>query len=40
MVRLLAGLDIPFLIHHPPELRKVVHQYALTLAGYAQRLDE
>jgi predicted DNA-binding transcriptional regulator YafY len=39
MARLLAGLGAPFAIHHPPELRDVMRQYADTLAGYAQRSD-
>ena len=37
---LLAGLGIPFIIHHPSELRDVVRQYALALAGYAQQPDK
>jgi len=37
MARLLAGLGVPFRIHHPPELHDVMRQYAETLAGYAQR---
>lgn len=40
MARLLAGVGIPFIIHQPPELRNVIRQYALTLAGYAQQPDE
>jgi predicted DNA-binding transcriptional regulator YafY len=40
MARLLAGLGIPFLIHHPPELRDVMREYAETLARYAQRSGE
>jgi predicted DNA-binding transcriptional regulator YafY len=39
MARTLAGLGIPFIIHRPHELRDVVHQYALTLASYAQQSD-
>jgi predicted DNA-binding transcriptional regulator YafY len=35
--RLLAGLGMPFIIHHPPELRTVLKQYALTIANYAER---
>lgn len=31
----LAGLGVPFVIHHPPELRAVVCRYALSLANYA-----
>lgn len=37
MARLLAGLGIPFMIHHPPELRTVFRQYALTMMSYAER---
>jgi predicted DNA-binding transcriptional regulator YafY len=37
MARLLAGLGIPFVIHHPPELRTVFRQYALTMMSYAER---
>lgn len=37
VARLLASLTIPFIIHHPPELREVVRQHALTLASYAER---
>jgi len=39
MARLLAGLGIPFLIHHPPELHAVMREYAETLARYAQSTD-
>lgn len=35
MARLLAGLGIPFVIHHPPELRTVFRQYALEMMSYA-----
>jgi hypothetical protein len=31
---------LPFIIHHPPELRDVVRQYALTLADYAMQFHE
>jgi len=37
MARFLAGLGIPFIIHHPAELRTVVREYALTMASYAER---
>jgi predicted DNA-binding transcriptional regulator YafY len=37
MARLLAGMGIPFVIRHPPELRTVVRQYALLIMRYAQR---
>lgn len=40
VARLLAGLGIPFIIHHPAELREVVRQYALALAGYAQQPEK
>ncbi|GCE08097.1 helix-turn-helix transcriptional regulator [Dictyobacter aurantiacus] len=33
----LAGLGIPFTIHHPPELRTALRQYALTMIDYAKR---
>src|SRR5262245_55684027 len=39
MARLLAGLGVPFLIHHPPELHAVMREYAETLARYAQSTD-
>lgn len=35
----LAGLGIPFIIHHPPELRIVLRHYAFTLANYAERTE-
>ena len=34
--RFLAGLGVPLVIHHPPELRAVVRQYALALANQAE----
>lgn len=37
MARLLAGLGIPFIIHHPDELRTVVRHYALEMISYADR---
>lgn len=40
MARLLGGMGLPFIIHHPPELRDMVRQYALTLLGYAERTRE
>lgn len=40
IARLLAGLGIPFIIYHPPELHDVMRQYALTLASYAERTGE
>jgi predicted DNA-binding transcriptional regulator YafY len=39
MARFLAGLGVPFIIHHPPELQSVLRDYALTLASYAQRME-
>ena len=40
MARLLAGVGIPFVIRHPPELRDAVLLYGITLAGYAQQIHE
>jgi predicted DNA-binding transcriptional regulator YafY len=40
VARLLAGLGIPFIIHHPSELHEAVYQYALTLASYAKMSDK
>jgi predicted DNA-binding transcriptional regulator YafY len=37
MARLLAGLGMPFVIHHPPELRTVLRHYALKMMSYAER---
>jgi predicted DNA-binding transcriptional regulator YafY len=37
MAHFLAGLALPFSIHHPPELRAVLRDYALTLANAATR---
>jgi len=37
--RLLAGLGVPFIIHHPPELRTVLREYALTLASSAEQTE-
>ena len=39
MARFLAGLGLPLIIHHPPELRTVLRHYALTLANYAERTE-
>src|SRR5260221_555486 len=39
MARFLAGLGLPLIIHHPPELRTVLRQYALTIASYAERTE-
>ena len=38
--RLLAGLGIPFIIHHPPELRTVFRHYALVMMSYAEQTEE
>jgi predicted DNA-binding transcriptional regulator YafY len=40
MARVLAGLGVPFRIHHPPELRDVMTEYAEALACYAQCLGK
>jgi predicted DNA-binding transcriptional regulator YafY len=37
MARLLAGLAMPFAIHHPPELRATVRHHALMMMSYAER---
>jgi len=37
MAHFLAGLALPFVIHHPPELRTVLRDYALALANAAER---
>ncbi len=39
MAHFLAGLGVPFIIHHPPELQTVLRDYALTLASYAERAN-
>jgi predicted DNA-binding transcriptional regulator YafY len=39
MAHLLAVLDMPFIIHHPPELRDVLRAHAHALAGYAERTE-
>jgi predicted DNA-binding transcriptional regulator YafY len=39
MARLLAGLDIPFIVHRPLELRDVLRQHAHTLMNYAERME-
>jgi predicted DNA-binding transcriptional regulator YafY len=39
VARLLAGLGAPFIVHHPPELRDVLRQYADMLASYAKRSE-
>jgi predicted DNA-binding transcriptional regulator YafY len=39
MARFLAGLGVPLIIHHPPELRTVLRHYALTMANYAERTE-
>jgi predicted DNA-binding transcriptional regulator YafY len=40
LARFLAGLGVPLVIHHPPELRSVLRDYALLLAGYAEIREE
>nr|WP_281276453.1 hypothetical protein [Dictyobacter kobayashii] len=40
MARLLAGLGIPFIIHHPPELRAVFRQYALVMMSVKYSVKE
>jgi predicted DNA-binding transcriptional regulator YafY len=40
MARVLAGLGVPFRIHHPPELCEVISRYAEALARYAQCDDK
>jgi predicted DNA-binding transcriptional regulator YafY len=35
----LAGLGVPLIIHHPPELRIALRDYALLLASYAERAE-
>lgn len=40
MARLLAGLGVPFIIHHPPELRTIFRQYALVMMSYAEQNEE
>ncbi|GLV55560.1 transcriptional regulator [Dictyobacter sp. S3.2.2.5] len=37
MARLLAGIGLPFTIHHPPELRTALRQHAQTMLDYAER---
>lgn len=39
MARLLASLDMRFIIQHPVELCDVLRQHALTLANYAERTN-
>jgi hypothetical protein len=39
MARFLSGLGVPFAVRHPPELRTVLRQHALTIAGYAERIE-
>ncbi|QBD76086.1 YafY family transcriptional regulator [Ktedonosporobacter rubrisoli] len=37
VARFLAGLGVPFIIHHPPELRAAIQHYAHTLANHAEQ---
>lgn len=39
MARLLASLDMPFIVHRPLELRDVLRQHAHTLVSYAERCE-
>jgi predicted DNA-binding transcriptional regulator YafY len=39
MARLLASLDIPFIVHCPLELRDVLRQHARTLVSYSERME-
>ncbi len=39
IARLLAGLGVPLVIRHPPELRDALHRHALDLARDARRTD-
>jgi predicted DNA-binding transcriptional regulator YafY len=39
MARLLASLDIPFIVHHPLELCDVLCQHARMLVSYAERSE-
>ncbi len=40
MARILSGLGVSFTVRHPPELRTVLRQHALTIAAYAERSEE
>jgi predicted DNA-binding transcriptional regulator YafY len=40
MARLLAGLGIPFIIHHPPELRTAFRHYVLEMMSYSEQTKE
>ncbi len=40
MARLLASLGMPFVIHHPPELRTVFREYLLQMMSYAEQSKE
>ena len=35
----LAGLGVPLVIHHPPELRTALRDYALLFASYAEQIE-
>jgi predicted DNA-binding transcriptional regulator YafY len=37
IARALAGLDMPFVVKHPPELHDAIRDYAQTLISYADR---
>ena len=40
MARILSGFGVPFTVRHPPELRAILREYALTIASYAERSEE
>jgi hypothetical protein len=39
MASFLSGLGVPFTVRHPPELRTLLRQHALAIAGYAERIE-
>ena len=39
MAYFLAGLGVPLVIHHPPELRTALRDYALLLASYTEQKE-
>ncbi len=39
MARFLSGLGVPFTVRRPPELRTLLRQHALAIAGYAERIE-
>ena len=36
----LAGLGVPLVIHHPPELQTALRDYAFLLASYAEQIEQ